>query len=146
AVVVVVALSVCTIPLIVAIAQWKHYYFHPRHVLFLLPMVHLSTAIVVGTFLERLVRPRALATAVGVALVVGVTYPSVSAYVANPLRFFRDTKTLRDFRGLAQTIAARAVRLAPGEHYLLVLERRRPGHLANPLVAFYLDAYGLTGR
>jgi hypothetical protein len=139
-------LSACAIPAIVTIAHWKHYYYHPRHALFLLPMVHVTTGLVLAAVLDRAVRRPAPAMALAVTLVVVVALPALRAYVADPIPFFQQTKTLRDFRGLVQTVAARTAGLRPEERYLLVLERRRPGHLANPVVAFYLDVYGLTDR
>src|SRR5262245_4744996 len=53
-----VAMSLATlaIPVIVQIARWKHYYYHPRHALFLLPVVHVATALALVAVLRRLVR------------------------------------------------------------------------------------------
>jgi len=70
----------------------------------------------------------------------------LAAFVADPIPFFHRSKTLRDVRGLVAAVGERARSLAPDERYVLVLEKRRPGHLANPMVAFYLDAWELTDR
>jgi hypothetical protein len=142
----VAGLSALAVPAIVMIAHWKHYYYHPRHAVFLLPLVHLTTAIVLAAMLDRVVRRRAIALVTAAGLVLATTLPAVRAYVEDPLPFFHRTKTLRDFRGLARVLAERTASLRPTERYLLVLERRRPGHLANPMVSFYVDAYGLTDR
>jgi hypothetical protein len=143
---VVFLLSVCALPAMVAIAYWKHYYFHPRHALFLLPMVHLATAFVAARALTtRLWTPLA-AMLVGVGMVLSLSASTVRAYVATPLQFFERTKTHRDFRGLARAIAARTAAQQPTERLLVLLEKRRPGQLANPTLAFYLDKYGVIDR
>lgn len=140
----VIVLSLCAIPVMVAIAHWKHYYYHPRHGLFLLPLVHLATALVLARALAAArIAPRAAAAA-GVALVLVAAGPAVAAFVADPMPFFHRTKTHRDFRGLARAIASRTASQTPDERLLLLLERRRPGHLANPMLAYYLEAYGIV--
>jgi hypothetical protein len=139
-------LSAGTVPVMVAIAHAKQYYFHPRHALFLLPMVHLAAALVAGRAIARLVRSPTVAAVVGALLALAVAAPTVRAYVADPLVYFRATKTFRDFRGLTRTIAARIAGGPGGAGYLLLLEKRRPGHLANPTLVFYLDRYGLADR
>jgi len=143
---VVVLLSLASVPVIVYVARAKHYYYHPRHAIFLLPLVLLSTAMVVGPALARGLRSELAAACVGVALVVGGTWTLVRAYVTDPMPFFRQTKTLRDLRALTAVVAARSTNAAPGERYLVALSRGRPGHLANASLAFYVDAYGLTDR
>jgi hypothetical protein len=140
------ALSALAIPVIVTIARAKQYYFHPRHALFLLPMVQLATALVVGRAIDRLVRNPPAAALTGAALGLLATLAVARAYVANPLPFFRVTKTLRDYRGLTRLVAARTADAPPGWRWLLLLDKRGPGHLANPTVAFYLDRWGLADR
>jgi hypothetical protein len=139
-------LSMCAVPVIVVIAHSKQYYYHPRHAIFLLPLVHLAAALVLGRVLTRGLRRPVAAAVVGTVLVAGASATTVRAYLSDPLPYFRATKTLRDFRGLTETIAARTAAQAPGERYLLVLQQQRPGHLANPTLAFYLEAYGIADR
>jgi hypothetical protein len=139
-------LSACAIPAMVEIAYAKQYYYHPRHALFLLPMAQLAAALVAGRMLDRWLRAPSIAALVGAAVVLAVTATSVRAYVADPLPYFRVTKTLRDFRGLTQALVERTAVQAPDARLLLVLEQRRPGHLANPTLAFYLEAYGIADR
>ncbi len=143
---VVCVLSVCAIPIIVSIAHGKQYYYHPRHALFLLPMVHLATALVVGRGIARLVRVPSAAALAGALLGLMVTAPTAYAYITEPHRYFAATKTLRDYRGLARTIATRIAGTPGRTRYLLVMEKRRPGHLANPTAAYYLRVYGLADR
>ena len=45
-----------------------------------------------------------------------------------------------------EQLRARLEALAPGEKYLLIAERRQPGHLANPSLAEYLGWHGLEDR
>src|SRR5207244_6579324 len=104
---VVSVLSTLAIPAIVLIAREKQYYFHPRHVLFLLPMVQLAAALVAGRAIAAVVRNPTGAAAAGVALGLAVTLGTARAYVADPLPYFRNTKTLRDVRGLMRLVAAR---------------------------------------
>ena len=133
------------IPAIALVAQWKSYYYHPRHAMFLLPMVHLCTALVVGRLVAHTRYRGAMMVGV-VLLVLAATAPTLAVYRRDPIPFFRSTKTLRDFRGLATLIAQRVTTLAPDTSYLLVLERRQAGHLANPTLAFYLTALGIRDR
>jgi hypothetical protein len=140
-----IALSAAALVAIVALARWKHYYYHPRHAAFLLPMSHLAVAIAVARVGDAVRRP-GLVGGVAVAAALAVATPTVATYVANPLPFFHGTKTLRDFRGLATALAERTRTLGPDERYLLVVEKRRPGHLANPMVAWYLKTLGLLDR
>jgi hypothetical protein len=146
AVAVVCLLSAFAIPVMVLLAQSKQYYYHPRHAMFLLPLVHVATAIVLARGLDRVLRAPLAAALVGVALVVAASATTRRAFGVEPLPFFHLTKTLRDFRGLTRTIAARTAAERPDERYLLVLHQQRPGHLANPVLGFYLDAYGIADR
>jgi hypothetical protein len=139
-------LSACAVPLMAVLAHSKQYYYHPRHAFFLLPITHLATALVIGRGLDRVFRAPLVAAIAGVALVLGVTATTVRAYVAAPIPYFQATKTLRDFRGLARMIAARTATQTPDDRYILVLEQRKAGHLANPTVAFYFEAYGIADR
>ena len=143
----------CLVP-IIAIAQWKEYYFHPRHVLFLLPTTLLAAAIVAAELARFAMRSLGIApagrrfgaalTAAVYALAVASTW--IGGYLANPNPSFRAIKTARDFRGIAQRAAAGIASLEPGGRLLLIAERRRAGHLANPVLSYYLDAYRLGGK
>ena len=139
-------LSACAVPVMVLLAQSKEYYYHPRHALFLLPLVYLATALVLGRLLERIVRPPVIAAAVGAGLVVAATATTLRGFVVTPIPYFHQTKTLRDFRGLTQAIAARTATQDPRDRYVLVLQQQRAGHLANPTLDFYLEAYGIADR
>jgi hypothetical protein len=143
AVAAVILLSLCALPVMVAIAHWKHYYYHPRHGLFLLPLVQLATAIVAARALSAARVAPGAGAIVGVLVVLAATATALAAFVADPLPFFHRTKTHRDFRAIVRAIAARTASQTGDERLLLLLERRRPGHLANPTLAFYLEAYGL---
>jgi hypothetical protein len=139
-------LSTAAFPAMVAIAHAKQYYFHPRHALFLLPMAHLAAACVLGTAITGLVRAPRAALVVAAILGVAGSAPAIASFVDAPLPYFQATKTLRDFRGLARLIAARTAGAPPAARWELLLAKGRPGHLANPTLAFYLDVWGLTDR
>jgi uncharacterized membrane protein len=143
---VVFVLSALAIPAIVVIARSKQYYFHPRHALFLLPMVQLAAAVVAGRAIAAVVRNPTGAAVAGAALGLAATLGSARAYVANPLPFFHTTKTLRDIRGLVRLVAARTTDAPANWRWLMLLEKGRPGHLANPTVAFYLQRWNLADR
>lgn len=141
-----ITLSAATLPVIGAIAASKQYYFHPRHTLFLLPMVHLATALTVVGGVQRMTTRRgSVWSSVAGATLIATTLPTVVDFVRTPTPYFHTTKTCRDFRPLVQNLATWA-RQHPTDRYLLILEGRRPGHLANPMVGFYLRAYGLSDR
>jgi hypothetical protein len=142
----VILLSPCALPAMVAIAQWKHYYYHPRHALFLLPMVHLATGLVGARLLTAMISASAAAMLAGVGLVLSLSASTVGAYVARPLEFFDRTKTHRDFRGLARALATRTATQRSTERLLVLVEKRRPGQLANPTLAFYLHQHGAIDR
>jgi hypothetical protein len=143
---VVFLLSTLAIPAIVTIARAKQYYFHPRHVLFLLPMVQLAAALVAGRAIAAVVRNPTGAAVAGVALGLAATFGTARDYVADPLQYFRISKTLRDVRGLMRVVAARTADAPPDWRWIMLLEKRRPGHLANPTVAFYLERWNLSDR
>jgi hypothetical protein len=109
-------------------------------------MVQLATALVVGRAIERLMRNPAGAALAGAALGIAATIGTARAYVADPLPFFRLTKTLRDVRGLMRIAAERTADAPPGWRWFLLLEKKRPGHLANPTLAFYLERWRLADR
>jgi hypothetical protein len=145
-----------SLPLLVKLLQWKHYYFHPRHVLFLLPGLELLAALgVCGTVaaavslvpaLGRRGLARAVIAAVALALVFGLRLPGVRGFMANPHAYFGRTKTDRDVRALVRDLRSRTAFYGPGEKYLLIVDRVGPGYLANPTLARYLEWYSLGRR
>jgi hypothetical protein len=148
--------SFFAIPAVILLAQEKDYYFHFRHVLFLLPLFALVTATGLTVALRALawtslaMRQHSLREGVvallGAGLLVVLQGPVVAAYLARPEPFFAESKTMRDLRGLMGALGQRLATLAPGEKYLLVTERREPGYLGNPSLAEYLGWYGLADR
>jgi hypothetical protein len=143
---VVFALSALAIPAIVAIARAKQYYFHPRHVLFLLPMVQLAVALIAGRALAAVVRNPTGAAVAGAALGLAATLGAARAYVADPLPFLpRHEDVARRPRSRAPRRGAHGRRAAG----LALAHAPREGpawHLANPTVAFYLERWDLTDR
>jgi hypothetical protein len=146
-----------SIPLLVKVLQWKQYYFHPRHVLFLLPGLELLAALgICGTVAaaaslvpvlgRRRGMARAVITAVALVLVLGLRLPGVRGFMANPHAYFGRTKTDRDVRGLVRDLRSRTAFYGPGEKYLLIVDRIGPGYLANPTLARYLEWYSLGRR
>lgn len=136
------------VPCVLWIARWQGYYLHPRHTLFLLPGLLLALALGLERVVGRLapLGSSGARAALAAALVVAFALPTLAAFVRDPMPSFRATKTVRDFRGLAADLASRARGLSPSERLLVVAERRRAGHLANPVLAFYLGAWGVGGR
>jgi hypothetical protein len=144
--------SFLAIPTLILLAQEKDYYFHFRHALFLLPHFVLVTAAGIVVALRALASPLARTPAyreaavvlLGAAAIVVLQGPVAAAYLAHPEPFFAESKTVRDLRGFMLQLRARIAALGEGEKYLLIAERRRPGHLANPSLAEYLGWYGLA--
>ena len=150
------AVSFLAIPALILLAQGKDYYFHFRHALFLLPHFVLVTATGLAVAL-RAVLPKSLWAGppkrrkmviglLGAGVIAVLQGPVVAAYLRRPEPFFAETKTVRDLRTLMLRLRERFAALAPGEKYVLITERRRPGHIANPSLAEYLEWYGLTDR
>jgi hypothetical protein len=148
-----VVLAFATLPVVGLVIRWSHYYFHGRHVMFLLPLFHLVLAAGVLELLRladplrRIVpvpatRRMLEATAAG-ALALALVAPRLQAFVADPHADFTRTKTLRDLKPLTQVIAAHVAALPPGEPYLLVAER---DSVANAVLSAYLRWYGLADR
>jgi len=148
------AAAVLLIPAIVELARLKEYYFHPRHALFLWPPFAMMTAtalMVAARSLDPLLRRgiaapgarEAVATVVVLAVLLATQLPAVERHLARPAEQFARTKALRDFKALAEHLRERVDRLAPGQLYLLTVERNEPGHLGNPMLSQYLQWYGL---
>jgi hypothetical protein len=148
-----IVLAFVALPAIALVIRWKHYYFHGRHVLFLLPLFHLVVAAgmlelvrrldpfrrIVGTPRAR----RALEAVLAGALVLAVVVPDLRAFVAAPSPYFMRSKTVRDHREVTRDIAAHVATLVPGTRHLVVAERDSP---ANAVLSAYLGWYRLTNR
>jgi hypothetical protein len=133
-----VAALVCSfvaIPIAVVLADWKGYYVHPRHVLFLLPAFVILAAIGTVETCRRLVGAR-FALAAALALVAGTQAPTVIRYLRNPDPFFARTKTLRDVRGVVETLPAPT----PGRRWLVLAAR---DSVPNAILARYLRWWGM---
>jgi hypothetical protein len=149
-------LLIAVVPAIVGLEQRKRYYFHVRHALFLLPVIMVVVAATLDALLVRLdplrILPASHATrrlaTVGLelGLVLALCGPVAVRYLQRPNEFFARTKTLRDLRGLAQTLRVATATSAPDEKLLVLVERRGPGFLANPTLTLYLRWYGLGDR
>lgn len=132
-------LSFAAIPVVVGLAEVKHYYVHPRHVVFLLvPLVVLAAFGIVGTC--RLVAGTRWTLAAAIVLVVATQLPRVVRFVATPDPFFARTKTLRDVRGIAATLARET---PPGVRWLVVAER---DSVPNAVLDSYLRWWSLADR
>jgi hypothetical protein len=152
AIAVAIVASFAALPAIAVVISWKHYYFHGRHVLFLLPLFHLVLAagsVELLRSIDALGRTalapwrRTIEGAAIAGLAALLVVPPLRAFVAAPQWFFARTKTLRDIRPVVQAVAARVATLPPDTPYLLVAER---DSTANVLLVAYLDWYRLGRR
>lgn len=147
-------LSFLSIPALIGLAREKEYYFHFRHALFMLPHFDLVIALGFATAFRAVdplrfaFRSPAARTAgnvvLGALVILALQGGTAIAYLRDPDPFLAESKTLRDLRGLMGDLQGRLAGMAPGDKYLLIVERRRPGHLANPSLAEYLGWHGLT--
>jgi len=142
---VVIAAAFVAIPLVVVAERWKEYYFHPRHVFFLLPAFVLFAAAGLDAGVRAVARVSfrgwpvpALALAAAVVLVL----PGAVRFVRFPQLAFARTKTVHDFSAVMPVLARRLATMPWGRH-LLIAER---DSLANAVAAFYLRAFGLDRR
>jgi hypothetical protein len=148
-----VVLAFATLPAIALILRWKHYYFHGRHVLFLLPLLHLVVAagavelvrradplrrLVRGTRVRRTIEAAALGL-----LVLALVAPDLRAFVAGPRAWFARSKTLRDLREVTRDVAVHVATLEPGARHLVLAEREST---ANAVLSAYLDWWGVADR
>lgn len=144
------------IPTIVEIERMKEYYFHPRHAFFLFPVFAFVAA---GGLLATLrgldplrgtslpdARKLTAYTALSVALALGTQLVPLSRHVENPRAWFQRSKTLRQYNSLVRHLQQRVEALDDDQIYLLIAERRLPGHIGNPVLAKYLEWYGLENR
>lgn len=140
----VVALAV-GLPVILTIAESKQHFFHPRHALFMLPLLLLLLGVAIGGIADAAL-PRRLAPAAALAVALALVAPTAARYVGGPWWFFDQTKALHDFRGVARVLRDRTRDYGPDDRYLLVATRGRGGHLGNPVLAWYLTWYGIADR
>jgi hypothetical protein len=143
-------------PAIVLIERWQNYYFHPRHSLFALPILHLAVALALtaaGNWLRdlggargRTPAARATMAVALLALVVGLQGPVLANFLARPNGAFVRTKMLRDFKGLMAHLAAWLEEVPPPRRLFVLAERYGPGYTANPVLVKYLRWYGLDER
>src|SRR5262249_51615285 len=131
------AASFVAIPLTVVLADWKGYYVHPRHVLFLLPAFVILAAVGIVATCRRIVGVR-LALPAALALVVATQAPTVSRYLRDPNPFFARTKTLRDVRGIVKALPLPVP--VPGGRWLVLAAR---DSVPNAVLARYLQWWGL---
>lgn len=146
-------LALLAIPLIVELARWKHYYFHPRHALFLLPAVVILTALALLSVVRTLdpsrwlgvaVRRRAACNlALACLLVLATQLSTVRSYLTHPERSFAHSKKTYDLRGVTQAVRDAVATYGPGDKYLLITQRNI---MANVTLAQYLRWYGLEDR
>jgi hypothetical protein len=129
------ALSFVAIPLTTALADWKGYYVHPRHVLFLLPAFVILAAIGIVEACRRLVSAR-FALPVALAFVAVTQAPTVGRYLRDPDPFFARTKTVRDVRGVVTALPPPM----PGTRWLVLAAR---DSVPNAVLARYLRWWGL---
>lgn len=149
-------LSFGAIPIIVEIERWKAYYFHPRHAFFLLPIFAIVAAAGLLAALRGLdplqrtrlteERRRTAYTTLVLLLVITTQLVPLVDHVENPKPWFQRSKTLRQYNRLTQHLKDRVEALGDDEVYLLVAERRLPGHIGNPVLAKYLQWHGLDDR
>jgi hypothetical protein len=139
------AIVVTSLPVILSIAEAKDHIFHPRHALFLLPLLLVLLGTAIGGLADALA-PRRLAAPVALLVAATLVAPAAWRYAQGPWRFFAATKMLHDFRGITQIIRERTRDYGPNDRYLLIATRGAGGHLGNPVLAWYLEWYGIGHR
>jgi hypothetical protein len=145
--VVYLALSCLAIPVIAFFVRSKDYYFHPRHALFLLPLVGIVTAVgftdlLRGLFARRFESARTRETVVaGVAcaLILAAQLPTAWQFLRAPAPFFAEIKTMNDWKGVMERIAPTA-RAMPDGKLALIAER---ASATNAIGWHYLRWWGL---
>jgi len=154
--IVLAAALLAVVPAIVLVEQWRQYYFHPRHALFILPVLMLGIAVVLETGLRRLdplrrvlrspARRRAVYAAVLLGAVAALQGPTAWRFVQHPEAFFARTKSGHDVAALVRDLQVAAGTLHGRQKILVLVERFGPGRLANPVLARYLWLHGLHPR
>jgi hypothetical protein len=141
------ALSCLAIPVIAFFVRSKDYYFHPRHALFLLPLVAIVTAVGLTDLLRGLLARRfatertgeTVVAAVACALILAAQLPTVWRFLRAPGAFYAQTKTINDWKGVMTRIAPTA-RALPGAQLALIAER---ASTPNAVGWHYLRWWGL---
>jgi hypothetical protein len=146
-VVVYLALSCLAIPVIAFFVRSKHYYFHPRHAMFLLPLVAIITAVGLTDVVRALVARRFEASRTREAIVAGVVctfilgaqLPIAWQFLRSPTPFFAQTKTMNDWKSVMERVAPMARGLSDGK-LALIAER---ASVTNAIGWHYLRWWGL---
>lgn len=133
------------LPIMFELAELKQHFFHPRHALFLLPPLLALLGIAVGTVAEALVSRRR-APWVAIVATAALSLPAVRSYAASPHFYFDRTKALHEFREVTQELRRRTDDYGPNDRYLLISTRGKGGQLGNPVLAWYLEWYGIRDR
>jgi hypothetical protein len=141
------ALSWLAIPVIAFFVRSKQYYFHPRHALFLLPLVGIVTAAGLTAMVRGLLARRfasvdtreTVVAAVVCAIVLGAQVPIAWQFLRTPTPFFAQTKTMNDWKSVMERIAPTARGLSDGQ-LALIAERVSP---TNAIGWHYLRWWGL---
>ncbi len=138
----VLLLGFVAIPVVTILADWKAYYVHPRHVIFLLPAVVLLAALgVVGAC--RAVLGERWGAPIALLLVIATQTPAVVRFLRAPDDDFARTKTLRDTRALVAMVAASVATLPADARWLVVAERQS---VPNAVLDRYLRWWDLADR
>jgi hypothetical protein len=133
------ALSCLAIPVIAFFVRSKQYYFHPRHALFMLPLVAIVTAVGGMAVLRRLFHER-VAFRVACAIVLAAQVPTVWQFLRTPMAFYAQTKTMNDWKGVMERIAPTARALPADGKIAVIAERVSP---TNAIGWHYLRWWGL---
>jgi hypothetical protein len=142
-----VLLALATLPTIATVERWKLYYFHPRHGLFLTPVVALLVGIGAAALARGVAgRRRWLGLVLAPVLVAAALAPRALEYVRRPQSVLWLTKSLRDFTPVMEELTARLESAPPSGKILLVAPLYGRGPLTNPVVARYLAWWGLRDR
>jgi hypothetical protein len=146
-VVVYLALSCLSIPVIAFFVRSKQYYFHPRHALFMLPLAGIISAVGLTDVLRGLLARRfesartreAVVAGVACGLILAAQLPTAWQFVRAPASFFAQTKTIHDWKGVMERIAPTA-RALPAGKLALIAER---ASAVNAIGWQYLRWWGL---
>lgn len=142
------ALSCLAIPIIAFFVKSKQYYFHPRHALFMLPLVAIVTAAGLTALARWLLAPRfadsekgeRVAGAVVCAIVLAAQVPVAWHFMRAPMTFYAQTKTMNDWKSAMERLAPVARALPPDGKMAIIAERVSP---TNAIGWHYLRWWGL---
>lgn len=142
-----VVLTLGILPTIAGIERWKLYYFHPRHGLFLMPVVALMVGIGAAAVAVWVAgRRQRLGLVLAPLLVVAPLAPTAVEYLRRPASVLWLTKSLRELGPVMEELSARLEAAPPGAKILLIAPRHGRAPLVNPVVARYLRWWGLAPR